>query len=195
MVPECLSIRPPYFLLLSSRLHLELAALDDYSYGWGFTTNSTRSDPVWLPHCVTACNPQQYVSQHLTSCLLSLHQLIAVYDEQEPHHGGDGTSASSTGTQSPDLFAADLSAGSGSSAFQPYQTASEIEVTPSALRTSKSKLSRTCWMEVNMLIINSLPLKSLFCCCYLRQTSGTAAVYSKPNILPYHGPAVPELHP
>ncbi|XP_069367143.1 par-3 family cell polarity regulator alpha, b isoform X2 [Paralichthys olivaceus] len=63
-------------------------------------------------------------------------RLIAVYDEQEPHHGGDGTSASSTGTQSPDLFAADLSAGSGASAFQPYQGASEIEVTPSALRTN-----------------------------------------------------------
>uniref|UniRef100_A0AAQ5XHW7 PDZ domain-containing protein n=1 Tax=Amphiprion ocellaris TaxID=80972 RepID=A0AAQ5XHW7_AMPOC len=63
-------------------------------------------------------------------------RLIAIYDEQEPHHGGDGTSASSTGTQSPDLFAADLSAGSGASAFQPYQAASEIEVTPSALRTN-----------------------------------------------------------
>ncbi|CAJ1073015.1 partitioning defective 3 homolog isoform X1 [Xyrichtys novacula] len=62
-------------------------------------------------------------------------RLIAVYEEQEPHHGGDGTSASS-GTQSPDLFAADLSAGSGASAFQPYQAASEIEVTPSALRTN-----------------------------------------------------------
>ncbi|KAM4556049.1 par-3 family cell polarity regulator alpha, b isoform 4-T4 [Fundulus diaphanus] len=63
-------------------------------------------------------------------------RLIAVYDEQEPHHGGDGTSASSTGTQSPDLFAADLGAGGGASAFQPYQNASEIEVTPSALRTN-----------------------------------------------------------
>ncbi|XP_077416034.1 par-3 family cell polarity regulator alpha, b isoform X7 [Vanacampus margaritifer] len=65
-------------------------------------------------------------------------RLIAIYDEQEPHHGGDGTSASSTGTQSPDLFATvDLVAGSGvSSAFQPYQAASEIEVTPSALRTN-----------------------------------------------------------
>uniref|UniRef100_A0A673AXY2 Par-3 family cell polarity regulator alpha, b n=1 Tax=Sphaeramia orbicularis TaxID=375764 RepID=A0A673AXY2_9TELE len=63
-------------------------------------------------------------------------RLIAVYDEQEPHHGGDGTSASSTGTQSPDLFAADLGAGGGASAFQPYQAASEIEVTPSALRTN-----------------------------------------------------------
>ncbi|XP_037538351.1 partitioning defective 3 homolog isoform X3 [Nematolebias whitei] len=63
-------------------------------------------------------------------------RLIAVYEEQEPHHGGDGTSASSTGTQSPDLFAVDLSAGSGASAFQPYQVTSEIEVTPSALRTN-----------------------------------------------------------
>ncbi|XP_047225351.1 par-3 family cell polarity regulator alpha, b isoform X7 [Girardinichthys multiradiatus] len=63
-------------------------------------------------------------------------RLIAIYDEQEPHHGGDGTSASSTGTQSPDLFATDLGAGSVTSAFQPYQNASEIEVTPSALRTN-----------------------------------------------------------
>uniref|UniRef100_H3CRB3 Par-3 family cell polarity regulator alpha, b n=1 Tax=Tetraodon nigroviridis TaxID=99883 RepID=H3CRB3_TETNG len=63
-------------------------------------------------------------------------RLVAVYEEQEPHHGGDGTSASSTGTQSPDLFAADLSAGGGASAFQPYHAASEIEVTPSALRSN-----------------------------------------------------------
>ncbi|XP_061695920.1 partitioning defective 3 homolog isoform X4 [Syngnathoides biaculeatus] len=64
-------------------------------------------------------------------------RLIAIYDEQEPHHGGDGTSASSTGTQSPDLFTTvDLSTGGGASAFQPYQAASEIEVTPSALRTN-----------------------------------------------------------
>lgn len=76
-------------------------------------------------------------------CFSFFLQLIAIYDEQEPHHGGDGTSASSTGTQSPDLFAADLSAGSGASAFQPYQAASEIEVTPSALRTSKSRDWRT----------------------------------------------------
>lgn len=74
----------------------------------------------------------------LTSALCRL-QLVAVYEEQEPHHGGDGTSASSTGTQSPDLFAAELSAGGGASAFQPYQAASEIEVTPSALRTSKCR--------------------------------------------------------
>uniref|UniRef100_A0A8C4RU07 Partitioning defective 3 homolog n=1 Tax=Erpetoichthys calabaricus TaxID=27687 RepID=A0A8C4RU07_ERPCA len=58
-------------------------------------------------------------------------RLVAVYDEQDPHHGGDGTSASSTGTQSPDMFGSELS-----SAFQPYQVASEIEVTPSALRAS-----------------------------------------------------------
>uniref|UniRef100_A0AAY4DHI9 PDZ domain-containing protein n=1 Tax=Denticeps clupeoides TaxID=299321 RepID=A0AAY4DHI9_9TELE len=58
-------------------------------------------------------------------------RLVAVYEEQDPHHGGDGTSASSTGTQSPDLFNS-----SNPSAFQPYQTASEIEVTPSALRTN-----------------------------------------------------------
>ncbi|XP_068197799.1 par-3 family cell polarity regulator alpha, b isoform X3 [Antennarius striatus] len=66
-------------------------------------------------------------------------RLMAVYDEQEPHLGGDGTSASSTGTQSPDLFAVDLGGGGGgggASAFQPYQAASEIEVTPSALRTN-----------------------------------------------------------
>ncbi|XP_045080762.1 partitioning defective 3 homolog isoform X4 [Coregonus clupeaformis] len=62
-------------------------------------------------------------------------RLVAVYDEQDPHHGGDGTSASSTGTQSPDLFATELNT-SSMSAFQPYQAASEIEVTPSALRTN-----------------------------------------------------------
>ncbi|KAG7455243.1 hypothetical protein MATL_G00254540 [Megalops atlanticus] len=62
-------------------------------------------------------------------------RLVAVYDEQDPHHGGDGTSASSTGTQSPDLFATELNS-NNMSAFQPYQAASEIEVTPSALRTN-----------------------------------------------------------
>uniref|UniRef100_A0A8C8MKK1 PDZ domain-containing protein n=1 Tax=Oncorhynchus tshawytscha TaxID=74940 RepID=A0A8C8MKK1_ONCTS len=62
-------------------------------------------------------------------------RLVAVYDEQDPHHGGDGTSASSTGTQSPDLFATELNS-SNMSAFQPYQAASEIEVTPSALRSN-----------------------------------------------------------
>lgn len=60
-------------------------------------------------------------------------RLVAVFEEQDPHNGGDGTSASSTGTQSPELFASDMSS---ASAFQPYQTNSEIEVTPSALRSS-----------------------------------------------------------
>ncbi|XP_033842159.2 partitioning defective 3 homolog [Periophthalmus magnuspinnatus] len=59
-------------------------------------------------------------------------RLVAVYEEQDPHNGGDGTSASS-GTQSPEPFPGDLSS---ASAFQPYQAHSEIEVTPSALRSS-----------------------------------------------------------
>ncbi|XP_058257303.1 partitioning defective 3 homolog isoform X2 [Hemibagrus wyckioides] len=63
-------------------------------------------------------------------------RLVAVYDEQDPHHGGDGTSASSTGSQSPDVFSrGELSSGTPS-AFQPYQNSSEIEVTPLALRTN-----------------------------------------------------------
>uniref|UniRef100_A0A665VEP0 Partitioning defective 3 homolog n=1 Tax=Echeneis naucrates TaxID=173247 RepID=A0A665VEP0_ECHNA len=60
-------------------------------------------------------------------------RLVAVYEEQDPHNGGDGTSASSTGTQSPEPFTMDMSS---ASAFQPYQTNSEIEVTPSALRSN-----------------------------------------------------------
>ncbi|XP_050953767.1 partitioning defective 3 homolog isoform X2 [Labeo rohita] len=63
-------------------------------------------------------------------------RLVAVYEEQDPHHGGDGTSASSTGTQSPELFSTGELNSSNLSAFQPYQTSSEIEVTPSALRTN-----------------------------------------------------------
>uniref|UniRef100_A0A672QRL8 PDZ domain-containing protein n=1 Tax=Sinocyclocheilus grahami TaxID=75366 RepID=A0A672QRL8_SINGR len=63
-------------------------------------------------------------------------RLVAVYEEQDPHHGGDGTSASSTGTQSPELFSTGELNSSNLSAFQPYQTSSEIEVTPSALRTT-----------------------------------------------------------
>nr|XP_033787404.1 partitioning defective 3 homolog isoform X1 [Geotrypetes seraphini] len=61
-------------------------------------------------------------------------RLVAIFDEQEPHHGGDGTSASSTGTQSPEIFGSEL--GSNMSAFQPYQATSEIEVTPSVLRAN-----------------------------------------------------------
>ncbi|KAM6953114.1 partitioning defective 3 homolog [Aplochiton taeniatus] len=70
-------------------------------------------------------------------------RLVAVYEEQDPHHGGDGTSASSTGTQSPEPFpASDISmsgslGGDSASAFQPYQADGEIEVTPSALRSSE----------------------------------------------------------
>uniref|UniRef100_A0A7N8Y9K7 Par-3 family cell polarity regulator n=1 Tax=Mastacembelus armatus TaxID=205130 RepID=A0A7N8Y9K7_9TELE len=60
-------------------------------------------------------------------------RLIAVFEEQDPHNGGDGTSASSTGTQSPEPFASEMSS---ASAFQPYQTSSEIEVTPSSLRSN-----------------------------------------------------------
>ncbi|KAM3860253.1 partitioning defective 3 homolog [Diretmus argenteus] len=63
-------------------------------------------------------------------------RLVAVYEEQDPHNGGDGTSASSTGTQSPEPFASELSSASTASAFQPYQANSEIEVTPSALRSN-----------------------------------------------------------
>ncbi|XP_071026589.1 partitioning defective 3 homolog isoform X3 [Oncorhynchus clarkii lewisi] len=64
-------------------------------------------------------------------------RLVAVYEEQDPHHGGDGTSASSTGTQSPDPFTAVAELNSSNmSAFQPYQTSSEIEVTHSALRSN-----------------------------------------------------------
>ncbi|XP_063778190.1 partitioning defective 3 homolog isoform X15 [Pseudophryne corroboree] len=62
-------------------------------------------------------------------------RLVAIYDEQDPHHGGDGTSASSTGTQSPEIFGSELGTNS-ISAFQPYQATSEIEVTPSVLRTN-----------------------------------------------------------
>ncbi|XP_060104130.1 partitioning defective 3 homolog isoform X6 [Heteronotia binoei] len=62
-------------------------------------------------------------------------RLVAVFDEQDPHHGGDGTSASSTGTQSPEIFGSELGTNAGS-AFQPYQATSEIEVTPSVLRTN-----------------------------------------------------------
>ncbi|XP_066441898.1 partitioning defective 3 homolog isoform X2 [Eleutherodactylus coqui] len=62
-------------------------------------------------------------------------RLVAIYEEQDPHHGGDGTSASSTGTQSPEIFGSELGTNS-LSAFQPYQATSEIEVTPSVLRTN-----------------------------------------------------------
>ncbi|XP_065118254.1 par-3 family cell polarity regulator alpha, b isoform X2 [Paramisgurnus dabryanus] len=63
-------------------------------------------------------------------------RLVAVYDEQEPHVGGDGTSASSTGTQSPEIFSGEPSTSTPLSAFQPYLPQSEIEVTTSTLRTN-----------------------------------------------------------
>ncbi|XP_078281511.1 partitioning defective 3 homolog isoform X2 [Rhinoraja longicauda] len=62
-------------------------------------------------------------------------RLVAVFEEQDPHHVGDGTSASSTGTQSPEMFTNE-SAPNSLSAFQPYQVSSEIEVTPSVLRAN-----------------------------------------------------------
>ncbi|XP_028289219.1 partitioning defective 3 homolog isoform X2 [Parambassis ranga] len=62
-------------------------------------------------------------------------RLVAVFEEQDPHNGGDGTSASSTGTQSPEPFSSEISS---ASAFQPYQANSEIEVTPSALLSNMS---------------------------------------------------------
>ncbi|XP_067863725.1 partitioning defective 3 homolog isoform X3 [Heptranchias perlo] len=62
-------------------------------------------------------------------------RLVAIFEEQDPHHGGDGTSASSTGTQSPEMFSSE-SAPNSLSAFQPYQASSEIEVTPSVLRAN-----------------------------------------------------------
>ncbi|ETE72643.1 Partitioning defective 3-like protein, partial [Ophiophagus hannah] len=58
-------------------------------------------------------------------------RLVAIFDEQDPNHGGDGTSASSTGTQSPEIFGSELGTTAAS-----YEAASEIEVTPSVLRTS-----------------------------------------------------------
>ncbi|GCC38438.1 hypothetical protein chiPu_0016952 [Chiloscyllium punctatum] len=66
---------------------------------------------------------------------MKLLSLVAIFEEQEPHHGGDGTSASSTGTQSPEIFGSEP-APNPLSAFQPYQASSEIEVTPSVLRAN-----------------------------------------------------------
>uniref|UniRef100_A0A8C1NI66 Par-3 family cell polarity regulator alpha, b n=1 Tax=Cyprinus carpio TaxID=7962 RepID=A0A8C1NI66_CYPCA len=76
---------------------------------------------------------QVYRLEHGDGGILDLDDvghLVAVFDEQEPHVGGDGTSASSTGTQSPELFSGEPSA------FQPYLPHSEIEVTTSTLRTN-----------------------------------------------------------
>ncbi|XDV46809.1 hypothetical protein PO909_016645 [Leuciscus waleckii] len=83
--------------------------------------------------------------------------LVVVYEEQDPHHGGDGTSASSMGTQSPELFNTTELNSSNLSAFQPYQTSSEIEVTPSALRTTL-RLKPSCFVCYN-------PFKSIVVLC------------------------------
>lgn len=106
------------------------------------------------------------LSPYLTYLLspLSL-QLVAVYEEQDPHHGGDGTSASSTGTQSPEPFTAVAELNSSNmSAFQPYQTSSEIEVTPSALRSSKCQTSSTlvCHLAIKCSSASQL-LKTCIC--------------------------------
>lgn len=106
------------------------------------------------------------LSVYLTYPLSTLSlQLVAVYEEQDPHHGGDGTSASSTGTQSPDPFTAVAELNSSNmSAFQPYQTSSEIEVTPSALRCSKCQTSGTlvCHLAIKCSSVSQL-LKTCIC--------------------------------
>lgn len=76
----------------------------------------------------------QYLRLH-TIFYSFFHQLVAVYEEQDPHNGGDGTSASSTGTQSPEPFVSEMNS---ASVFHPYQTSSVIEVTPSTLLSSES---------------------------------------------------------
>ncbi|XP_033065411.1 partitioning defective 3 homolog isoform X23 [Trachypithecus francoisi] len=75
------------------------------------------------------------IQQAVTRYRKAIAKLVAVFDEQDPHHGGDGTSASSTGTQSPEIFGSELGTNSVS-AFHPYQATSEIEVTPSVLRAN-----------------------------------------------------------
>nr|XP_055208933.1 partitioning defective 3 homolog isoform X30 [Gorilla gorilla gorilla] len=75
------------------------------------------------------------IQQAVTRYRKAIAKLVAVFDEQDPHHGGDGTSASSTGTQSPEIFGSELGT-NNVSAFQPYQATSEIEVTPSVLRAN-----------------------------------------------------------
>lgn len=83
---------------------------------------------------ISVCFYPLKTHRNFKTCFSLSLQLVAVYEEQDPHNGGDGTSASSTGTQSPEPFTSDMSS---ASAFQPYQANSEIEVTPSALRSSE----------------------------------------------------------
>lgn len=101
--------------------------------------SATRQEKAVCSQWFLMLRPSQLwtaLSLKLTQHFPLSHQLVAVYEEQDPHNGGDGTSASSTGTQSPEPFSAELSA---ASAFQPYQTNSEIEVTQTALRSSECK--------------------------------------------------------
>ncbi|KFV88348.1 Partitioning defective 3 B, partial [Struthio camelus australis] len=56
--------------------------------------------------------------------------LIAIYDEQEPHHKIDGTNGNLADRSSPDPFETEVAA--QLAAFQPV--GGEIEVTPSALK-------------------------------------------------------------
>nr|XP_055208925.1 partitioning defective 3 homolog isoform X17 [Gorilla gorilla gorilla] len=120
----------------------------------GIASVSHRTQPAWLPLADSnfrACTDPNYWIQvhrleHGDGGILDLDdilcdvaddkdRLVAVFDEQDPHHGGDGTSASSTGTQSPEIFGSELGT-NNVSAFQPYQATSEIEVTPSVLRAN-----------------------------------------------------------
>ncbi|XP_021097760.1 partitioning defective 3 homolog isoform X4 [Heterocephalus glaber] len=92
-------------------------------------SGASRKDSVKVLRSLRSLRLRKAASQ------TSKRQLVAVFDEQDPHHGGDGTSASSTGTQSPETLGSELGAGTVS-AFQPYRATSEIEVTPSVLRAN-----------------------------------------------------------
>ncbi|XP_064371334.1 partitioning defective 3 homolog B isoform X6 [Dromaius novaehollandiae] len=65
-------------------------------------------------------------------------KLIAIYDEQEPHHKIDGTNGNLTDRNSPDPFETEVAA--QLAAFQPI--GGEIEVTPSALKLGTPLLVR-----------------------------------------------------
>ncbi|XP_064371331.1 partitioning defective 3 homolog B isoform X3 [Dromaius novaehollandiae] len=65
-------------------------------------------------------------------------RLIAIYDEQEPHHKIDGTNGNLTDRNSPDPFETEVAA--QLAAFQPI--GGEIEVTPSALKLGTPLLVR-----------------------------------------------------
>ncbi|XP_067154873.1 partitioning defective 3 homolog B isoform X4 [Apteryx mantelli] len=67
-------------------------------------------------------------------------KLIAVYDEQEPHHKIDGTNGTLTDRNSPDPF--EMEVATQLAAFQPI--GGEIEVTPSALKLGRLQASLHC---------------------------------------------------